>query len=245
MMNDERIACLREDVCRANLEINDKGLVVAAFGNVSGIDRESGIVAIKPSGVSYEDLTPETMVLVDLEYRVVEGTLRPSSDTKTHVMLYRAFPEIGGVVHTHSKLATAWAQACRPIPCYGTTHADYFHGAVPCTAILSDEQIAKDYEEQTAVQIVEAFAALDYRTMPAVLVAAHGPFTWGTDPSKAVFHSYVLEYVAELALLSRSVSHHVLPIKHSLLDKHFSRKHGAGAYYGQGGADARAAGRSQ
>ena len=177
--NQQGIRKLREAVYEANLELVEKGLVVSTFGNVSGIDRELGLIAIKPSGVEYDDLSPSNMVLLDLDGKRVEGTLNPSSDTKTHVFLYKSFPEIGGVVHTHSLHATAWAQARLPLPCLGTTHADYFHGPVPCTAVITDAQIALDYEEQTAVQITDAFKRIDYREMPAVLVASHGPFTWG------------------------------------------------------------------
>ncbi len=232
-MESENTNLLRERVCRANQDIAARGLVVAAFGNVSGIDRESGLVAIKPSGVAYDVLTPQKMVLVDLEARVVAGDLKPSSDTKTHVALYRAFSDIGGVVHTHSKYATAWAQARKLLPCYGTTHADYFHGEVPCTTVISDRQIAADYEEQTATQIVETFRTRDYHSVPGVLVCSHGPFTWGQTPEDAVFHSYALEYIAEMALLSLSLVPHLSPIKDTLLDKHYLRKHGEAAYYGQ------------
>lgn len=225
---------LRQAVYEANIALVEQGLVVGTFGNASGIDRESGIVAIKPSGVSYERLTPENIVLVDLNYRIVEGDLNPSSDTKTHVMLYRHFEEIGGVVHTHSKHATAWAQARRPLLCLGTTHADYFYGDVPCTAVIRDDQIEKDYEEETAMQIIEAFSAVDYRTMPAVLVASHGPFTWGETPRDAVRNSSLLEYVAEMNALSLVANPDLQSIKKPLLDKHYLRKHGREAYYGQG-----------
>ncbi len=178
----DALASLRERVYRANLRLQELGLVTATFGNASGIDRDSGTVFIKPSGVGYESLSPQNMVPVSLEGRVLESGLNPSSDTKTHLRLYRAFPEIGGVVHTHSRFATAWAQARRPLPCFGTTHADVFYGEVPCTAVMRDEQIRRDYEEETAVQILETFARLDYRSLPGVLVACHGPFTWGSDP---------------------------------------------------------------
>jgi L-ribulose-5-phosphate 4-epimerase len=225
---------LRQSVFEANMALAEKGLVAGTFGNASGIHRESGIVAIKPSGVSYADLAPEKIVLVDLDYRVVEGDLNPSSDTKTHVMLYRHFSEIGGVVHTHSKYATAWAQAQKPLLCFGTTHADYFYGAVPCTRVIRDEQIRRDYEEETAVQIIETMRVMDYRTMPAVLVACHGPFTWGGSPQDAVDNSFMLETIAELNFLSLTANPKVKGIKRSLLDKHFLRKHGRNAYYGQG-----------
>ncbi len=226
---------LRERVYRANMELVEKGLVLSTFGNVSGIDRELGLIAIKPSGVEYAELSPRNMVILDTDGKAREGGLRPSSDTKTHVALYRAFPEIGGVVHTHSKYATAWAQARLPLPCLGTTHADYFHGEVPCTALITDAQIALDYEEQTAVQITEAFAGLDYRAMPAVLVASHGPFSWGKDPAQAVYHAFMLEYAAEMAFLSKTLNPGIAGIKQTLLDKHHSRKHGSSAYYGQAG----------
>jgi L-ribulose-5-phosphate 4-epimerase len=227
------VAKLREAVYRANLELVEKGLVVSTFGNVSGIDRELGLIAIKPSGVEYDDLSPANMVLLDLEGRRVEGDLNPSSDTKTHVRLYKEFPEIRGVVHTHSLHATAWAQARLPLPCLGTTHADYFHGPVPCTAVITDAQIALDYEEQTAVQIVDAFHKIDYREMPAVLVASHGPFTWGKSPAEAVYHAFILEYVAHMNAISVSVNPRIRGVRQQLLDKHFLRKHGKNAYYGQ------------
>ena len=224
---------LQELVCRANLELRELGLVVATFGNASGIDRAQGVVAIKPSGVSYGELAPENMVLVDLDGRVLEGELNPSSDTPTHVRLYRAFPEIGGVVHTHSKFATAWAQARRALPCFGTTHADIFYGEVPCTAVMGDEQILRDYEVETAMQILQTFAGRDYRSMPGVLVASHGPFTWGDTPAKAVYHSLMLETIAEMNAVSLALNPKLRAIKRSLLDKHYLRKHGERAYYGQ------------
>ncbi len=224
---------LQERVYQANMALRDHGLVTATFGNVSGIDRGSGIVAIKPSGVPYEQLSPEKMVLVDLEYKVLEGDLNPSSDTKTHVMLYRAFDEIGGIVHTHSTYATAWAQAMKPLPCFGTTHADIFYGEVPCTAVMRDDQIKRDYEEETAVQILETFEHYDYRETPGVLVACHGPFSWGDTPSKAVYHSLMLETAAKTGILSLRLDPGLKAIKQSLLDKHYLRKHGESAYYGQ------------
>jgi L-ribulose-5-phosphate 4-epimerase len=226
-------SALRERVYRANLRLRELGLVTATFGNASGIDRASGTVFIKPSGVDYESLSPGNMVPVSLEGRVLEGGLNPSSDTKTHLALYRAFPEIGGMVHTHSPYATAWAQARRPLPCFGTTHADVFYGPVPCTAVMRDEQIQRDYEEETAVQILEAFAHLDYRSLPGVLVACHGPFTWGKSPELAVYHSQMLEEVARTGLYSLSLHPGLKGIKKSLLDKHYLRKHGREAYYGQ------------
>ena len=229
-----RLLRLRKDVLAANLALGERGLVVATFGNVSGCDRQLGLIAIKPSGVDYADLTPQSMVVLDLHGKKVEGDLNPSSDTKTHVRLYREFPDIGGVVHTHSRYATAWAQACRPLPCLGTTHADYFHGPVPCTEVISDAQIGRDYEEETAVQILDAFHTLDYHDMPAVLVASHGPFTWGKSAAEAVYHAWMLEYAAEMAAIALGVNPRVRGVKQTLLDKHFLRKHGKNAYYGQG-----------
>jgi len=229
----KRTRRLREQVCRANLELVARGLVIETFGNASGIDRELGVIAIKPSGVDYEDLDPSAIVLVDLAGKRVSGDLNPSSDTPTHVRLYREFADIGGVVHTHSRFATAWAQARRPLPCLGTTHADYFRGTVPCTALISDRQIAGDYEEETAVQIVEAFRRFDYRDVPAVLVASHGPFTWGKDAAEAVHHAVMLEYAAELASIAVGIKARIGPAKRTLVDRHFLRKHGAKAYYGQ------------
>ena len=229
----KRAQSLRARVCRANLDLVAKGLVVETFGNASGIDRELGVVAIKPSGVDYGDLEPAAIVLVDLAGRRVDGDLNPSSDTPTHVRLYREFADIGGVVHTHSRYATAWAQARRPLPCLGTTHADSFRGTVPCTDVISDAQIAGDYEEQTAVQIVKALRRLDWREVPAVLVASHGPFTWGADPAEAVHNAVMLEYAAELAAIAVGINPRIGPAKRTLVDRHFLRKHGAGAYYGQ------------
>ena len=228
-----RLQQLREAVWKANLRLVDHGLVVATFGNVSGIDRELGLIAIKPSGVGYADLSPANMVVLDLEGRKVEGDLNPSSDTKTHVRLYREFPKIGGVVHTHSRHATAWAQARRSLPCFGTTHADYFHGTVPCTEVISDAQIGRDYEEETAVQILDAFRRLDYLGTPAVLVASHGPFTWGASADEAVYHAFILEYVAEMAAIAVGINPRLKGVKQTLLDKHYLRKHGKNAYYGQ------------
>lgn len=224
---------LKQRVWEANMELPRRGLVLYTFGNVSGIDRDLGLVAIKPSGVSYDDLTPDMIVVVDLDNNVVEGTMRPSSDTKTHTHLYRAYPEIGGVVHTHSTHATAWAQACRDLPCFGTTHADYLAGPVPCTAILRDDQIQGDYEEETGVQIVERLAGLNPTDVQMVLVAGHGPFTWGATPDKAVFNSVVLEELARMAWITLSVNPQAQPLKDTLIDKHYQRKHGKNAYYGQ------------
>ncbi len=233
-MDRERRERLADAVCRANVELVARGLVVGTFGNASGIDREAGIIAIKPSGIEYSALTPQKIVTLDLDGRPADGGLKPSSDAKTHVALYKAFPGIGGVVHTHSKYATAWAQSMRALPCLGTTHADSFRGPVPCTAVISDAQISRDYEEETAEQIKEAFRSLDYREIPAVLVASHGPFTWGTDAMDAAHNSFILEYCAEMAFTTLSLNPGAgRGIKRTLLDKHFLRKHGPGAYYGQ------------
>jgi L-ribulose-5-phosphate 4-epimerase len=237
MHKEQRIARLREDVCRANIELVEKGLVVFTFGNASGIDRESGIVAIKPSGVDYGELSPGNMVLLTIDGEIVEGDYNPSSDTKTHLKLYNAFDEIGGVVHTHSRHATAWAQAGRGLPCFGTTHADYFYGEIPCTEVISDGAIERDYEDETGTLIIETFMdlALEYRSMKAVLVACHGPFCWGRDVGEAVFISAMLEEVARMGCLSVGLNPDIAGIKQSLLDKHYLRKHGKDAYYGQGG----------
>jgi len=224
---------LRESVYLANMELVDKGLVIYTFGNVSGIDREHGLVAIKPSGVEYEELSPDKMVLVDLGGKIVEGDLNPSSDTKTHLILYNAFKDIRGVVHTHSRYATAWAQAKKPLLCMGTTHSDYFYGEIPCTEVIRDQEIQRDYEEETGNLIVETFKNLDYHTMKAVLVACHGPFTWGSTPREAVFLSCMLEEIAYLNFLTMILNPEVGNIKKSLLDKHYFRKHGKEAYYGQ------------
>jgi L-ribulose-5-phosphate 4-epimerase len=229
---------LREAVWQANLDLVKAGLVVLTWGNASGVDRAAGVMAIKPSGVDYAVLSPEDIVLLDLETgQPREGTrLRPSSDTPTHLLLYRAFPEIGGVVHTHSECATSWAQAHREIPCLGTTHADQFYGAVPLTRPLSDAEIEGDYEVNTGEVIVERFrqAGLNPEYVPGVLVASHAPFTWGKTAAKAVENAIVLEQVARMALQTFTVNPQAAPVPQKLLDKHFLRKHGAGAYYGQG-----------
>ncbi len=223
---------LKRKVCEANLELVRHGLVIFTWGNVSAIDRESGLVVIKPSGVSYDDMTPEDMVVVDLDGKVVEGTLRPSSDTPTHVVLYKAFPQIGGVVHTHSTYATAWAQAGRDIPNIGTTHADYFHDAVPCTADMTEAEVRGDYELETGNVIVRRFRGLNPLHTPGVLVKNHGPFTWGADAAGAVHNSVVLEQVAKMAYIAYGVNPY-LTMNPLLVEKHFSRKHGPDAYYGQ------------
>jgi L-ribulose-5-phosphate 4-epimerase len=225
---------LKEAVYEANLELNSRKLVVYTWGNASGIDREHGLVVIKPSGVAYEDLRPEMMVAVTLDGTVAEGQLNPSSDTPTHLYLYRNFPELGGIVHTHSPLATAWAQAQVGIPCFGTTHADYFYGEIPCTRPLTAAEINSDYEANTGKVIAERFAALDYAAVPGVLVASHAPFTWGKDAAAAVHNSVVLEEVAKMALATRQLNPAIQPAPQVLLDKHYLRKHGKDAYYGQG-----------
>ncbi len=224
---------LKEKVYEANMELPKRGLVVYTWGNVSGIDRESGLVVIKPSGVDYETMKPEDMVVVDLDGNVVEGKLRPSSDTPTHVELYKAFPQIGGVVHTHSEWATSWAQAGRSIPCYGTTHADYFYGEIPCARVLTEEEVAEAYEKNTGKVIIEAFADKDPMAVPGVLCTSHGPFTWGKDAAEAVHNAVVLEEVAKMAVRTENLNHGVQPAVQYVQDKHYFRKHGANAYYGQ------------
>ncbi|MGA3246188.1 MAG: L-ribulose-5-phosphate 4-epimerase AraD [Bacteroidota bacterium] len=224
---------LKQRVWKSNRELPQMGLVVQAFGNVSGIDREEGLVAIKPSGVPYHDLKVDDIVVVDLDNRVVEGRLRPSSDTKTHTYLYRSFPEIGGIVHTHSTYAVAWAQALKPIPVLGTTHADFLPTEVPCTELMSDEMIQGDYEEETGKQIVDAFRNRSFRDIPMVLVGGHGPFTWGETPEKALHHSQILEELAKMAFLTLQINPDVAHLKQTLIDKHYLRKHGPNAYYGQ------------
>lgn len=225
---------LKKQVLEANLELDRRRLVIYTWGNVSGIDRKQGLVVIKPSGVAYEELQVDSMVVLTLDGKVVEGDLKPSSDTPTHLALYRSFPEIGGVVHTHSPHATGWAQANRDIPCLGTTHADYFYGSIPCTRPLSQEEVAGEYEKNTAKVIIERLQNLDYQQLPGVLVAGHGPFTWGKDPFDAVHNSVVLEEIAKIALASVRLNPEVEPLPQYMLDKHFLRKHGPKAYYGQG-----------
>jgi L-ribulose-5-phosphate 4-epimerase len=224
---------LKQQVCDANLDLQKHGLVVFTWGNVSGIDRSHGVIAIKPSGVSYEKLTPEAIVLVDLDGRVVEGDLRPSSDTPTHVELYRGLAGIGGVCHTHSTYATMWAQAEREIPCFGTTHADYFYGPVPVTDVLTRDEIEGPYEKNTGRVIVRRFANINPLQMPAVLVANHGPFTWGKDAAQSVENAVVLEQVARMAYGTLLVNTRQGGISQALLDRHYLRKHGKNAYYGQ------------
>ena len=226
---------LREAVYEANMELPRRGLVTYTWGNVSAVDRAAGLMVIKPSGVEYEDLSPDKLVVLDLDGRRVEGSLNPSSDTKTHLELYRAFPEIGGIVHTHSAHAVAWAQAGRDSPCFGTTHADYFYGPVPCARALSPEEVEDDYEGSTGRVIVETFRerGLNPVHVPGVICRSHGPFTWGRDAAQAVYHAAVLEEVAKMAIFTVQINPEALPAPQHVLDKHFMRKHGPNAYYGQ------------
>ncbi len=224
---------LRKEVLEANLELPRRGLVIYTFGNASGFSREDGLAVIKPSGVPFEELTPDNLVVTDLDGRVVEGTLKPSSDLPTHLALYRAFPGVGGVVHTHSRFATAWAQAGREIPCLGTTHADYFYGSVPATPPLAPEEIEGDYETNTGAAIVRRFEGMDPLSMPAVLVAGHGPFCWGKSAAEAAQNAALLEETASIAYFTTMLNPVAKPISPALLDKHFLRKHGPAAYYGQ------------
>lgn len=223
---------LKEEVFQANLDLVKYGLVVFTWGNVSGIDREKGLIVIKPSGVSYSDMKPEDMVVVDLDGKVVEGKYKPSSDTPTHLVLYKAFQSLGGIVHTHSEWATSWAQAGLSIPALGTTHADYFYGAIPCTRKLTEAEIKKDYEIETGNVIVETFKDIDPSAIPSVIVNGHGPFSWGTNAGNAVHNAVVLEEVAKMAHHTLALNQ-VKSIDQYLLDKHYLRKHGPGAYYGQ------------
>lgn len=223
---------LKDKVCKANLDLVKHGLVIFTWGNVSAIDRKSGLVVIKPSGVSYDTMKPEDMVVVDLDGNVVEGSLNPSSDTPTHVVLYKAFPEIGGVVHTHSTYATAWAQAGRDLPNIGTTHADYFHNAVPCTEDMTEAEVKGEYELETGNVIVRRFKGINPVHTPGVLVKNHGPFTWGRDAAEAVHNAVVLEQCAKMAYIALGINP-LLTMNPLLVEKHFSRKHGPGAYYGQ------------
>lgn len=224
---------LRQEVLQANLELVRRGLVLYTFGNASGISREEGLVAIKPSGVPYDTMSAADIVVTDLSGRVVEGTLRPSSDLATHLEIYRHFPQAGGVAHTHSEFATAWAQARRPIPCFGTTHADYFHGPVPVTADLTPAEIASDYEKNTGVAICRLFDQSGQSHVPAALVAGHAPFCWGSTPAEAAHNAVILESVARMACYTVSIAPQAVPLARELHDKHFLRKHGTTAYYGQ------------
>ena len=226
---------LKQQVYAANMELPRRGLVTFTWGNVSGIDREKGLVVIKPSGVEYDELTPEKLVVMSLDGERVEGELNPSSDTKTHLELYKAFPTLGGIVHTHSPYAVAWAQAGADIPCYGTTHADYFYGPIPCARHLTKEELDEDYEKNTGKVIIETFTGrgIDPVAVQGVICHSHGPFTWGKDAAQAVYHAVVLEEVAKMALLTRQVAPNAAPAPQYLQDKHYLRKHGPNAYYGQ------------
>jgi len=229
---------LKREVYEANMELQRRNLVVYTWGNVSQIDRAKGVIGIKPSGVAYEKLTPDDIVIVDLENAIVEDALgkksmRPSSDTKTHTHLYRHFESIGGVTHTHSTYATAWAQTQQAIPCYGTTHADYAYGEIPCTAVMTDEQIERDYEEETGVQITDCFKSRDPKEVPMIIVAGHAPFTWGKSGADAVYHAVILEEIARMAYLTKTLQQTTAPLKQGIVDKHYLRKHGKNAYYGQ------------
>ena len=224
---------LKREVYEANMELQRKNLVVYTWGNVSQIDRAKGVIAIKPSGVAYEKMSPDDIVIVDLNNQIVEGKLRPSSDTKTHTHLYRHFDKIGGVTHTHSTYATAWAQTQQAIPCFGTTHADYAYGEIPCTVVMTDEQVERDYEEETGVQITDCFAQRNPSEVPMVIVAGHAPFTWGKNAADAVYHAVILEEIARMAYLTKTLQPNTPPLKQTLVDKHYLRKHGKNAYYGQ------------
>jgi L-ribulose-5-phosphate 4-epimerase len=226
---------LRTEVLEANLELVRRGLVIYTFGNASGLSREQGLVVIKPSGVPYEKMTAAHMVITDLNGKVVEGSLRPSSDLATHIALYRAFPAVGGVAHTHSRHATAWAQARREIPCFGTTHADYFHGAIPVTEPLTDEEIAGDYEGNTGSAIVRRMAGMDPLGCPAILVAGHAGFFWGKTAAEAAYHAVVVEQIAAMATETIAVNPAAVPISAAMRDRHHYRKHGPTATYGQSG----------
>lgn len=226
---------LKQQVCVANIELQRRGLVIYSWGNVSGIDRASGLVAIKPSGISYDELTADMIVLLDMDGNIVEGKLNPSSDSPTHLELYRKFASIGGICHTHATNSTSWAQARRAIPCLGTTGADYFYGDIPVTRMLAYDEIKSDYELNTGKVIVETFQnkALNPEQMPAVLIAGHGPFTWGKDAASSVEAAVVLEQIALMALKTSSIASPLERLPQALIDKHYLRKHGANAYYGQ------------
>ena len=224
---------LKEEVFKANIELVKQGLVIYTWGNVSGIDREKGFIVIKPSGVDYDTMKAEDMVVVDLYGNIVEGNLKPSSDTPTHVELYKNFNNIKGIVHTHSTWATQWAQSGRSIPAYGTTHADYFYGEIPCTRQLTTKEVEEGYEKNTGKVIVETFENIDENAIPGVLCREHGPFTWGTSPANAVHNAKVLDQVAKMAYFTEQINPNKEPIAQYLLDKHYLRKHGKDAYYGQ------------
>jgi L-ribulose-5-phosphate 4-epimerase len=224
---------LKERAWLCNMELPKRGLVIYTFGNASAADRQRGVFAIKPSGVSYDTLRAEDMVVVDFENKVCEGSLRYSSDTKTHTVLYANFPDINGIVHTHATHSVAWAQTGKPIPVYGTTHADHCAGDIPCTEFMTDEAIARDYEVETGYQILNAFKKISYKETEMVLVAGHGPFTWGSTPEKAVYNSVILEELSRMAALTRMIDPATDRLKKTLVDKHYFRKHGSQAYYGQ------------
>ncbi|MFO7889795.1 MAG: L-ribulose-5-phosphate 4-epimerase AraD [bacterium] len=229
----DKYRSLQQQAFEANLELPDKGLVIETFGNVSAFDKDSGVFAIKPSGVPYPELIPENMVVLDLDNRIVSGKLKPSSDTPTHMELYRHFGNIGGICHTHSSYATAWAQAGKSIPVMGTTHADLVKGDIPCTAVISNKQIEKQYEVETGKLIVDTFTDISPADTPMVLVARHGPFTWGKSAKEAVYHSVMLEELARIAFYTLQINPRTRRLKTSLIEKHFQRKHGPDAYYGQ------------
>ena len=226
-------ADLKQQVYESNMELPAHDIVIYNFGNASAIERQQDVFAIKPSGIMYDVLKPEDIVILDMDGKVVEGVLKPSSDTKTHLGLYKAFPEIGGVVHTHSRYAVAWAQAAKPIPILGTTHADHLHIDIPCTEFMSNEMIERDYEVETGNQILKAFEQISYQEVEMVLVAGHGPFTWGKTAAKAVYNSVILEELARMAFLTLQINPEAGRLKDSLVQKHYQRKHGPDAYYGQ------------
>jgi len=224
---------LKNWVYQCNMDLLKHGLVVYTFGNASAIDRETGIIAIKPSGISYDVLTPNDMVVLDLDGNIIEGSLKPSSDTKTHLFLYKRLPTIGGIVHTHSTYSVAWAQALKPIPVLGTTHADHLNIDIPCTEFMSDEMIKGDYEIATGELIIKTLENLSCQEVEMILVAGHGPFTWGETPEKAVYNSVIVEELAKMAFFTLQINPHTMRLKNTLIDKHFKRKHGPDAYYGQ------------
>ncbi len=226
---------LKQRVYACNMELPKQDVVIYTFGNASEIDRDAGVFGIKPSGVAYEDLRVEDIVIIDLEGKVVEGSMNPSSDTRTHLVLYKAFPGIGGVVHTHSTCAVAWSQAARPIPIMGTTHADFLHMDIPCTDFMTEDMIQGDYETETGNHIVNTFRKHKFNPdeVPMILVAGHGPFTWGKNGAKAVYHSVILEELAKMALMTLQIDPQTVPLQDALIQKHYTRKHGPNAYYGQ------------
>lgn len=224
---------LKQEVLQANLDLVKYGLVILTWGNVSGIDREKGLIVIKPSGIDYHQLLTEDLVVVNLEGNIVEGNMRPSSDTATHIELYKAFPEIGGVSHTHSNYATMFAQACKEIPCLGTTHADHFYGSIPLTRFLTEEEVKEDYETNTGKIIIERFKGINPTATPGVLVAGHAPFTWGRNAAEAVKNSVILERIAEMAIGTYQIKSSIKALPQYISEKHFQRKHGPDSYYGQ------------